>query len=384
MQIKNYNLESFLEEELKILEGKNLLRQVTDYSKKNLINFSSNDYLGLAENKVAPATITSHDIGSSGSRLTTGTHPIHLELEQYICEWKNSEAALVFSSGYLANSGAIPALMGPQDVIFSDELNHACIFDGIRLSGAKKFFYKHNDTAHLKELLETNRHKFQKAMVITDSVFSMDGDKAKLDEIVFLKKFFDFFIYVDEAHGSGILGSNGSGLVEELTEKNLIHKEDIEIQMGTFSKAIGVEGAYIAGSKKLIDFLLNSARTFMFSTSPSPFICSRILINLKAAINKPALRAKLHENILYTRNLLEAEQVQDWSNDFTAIFAVFVGDVEKTLDISKQLLDAGLLVLPIRPPTVTSPRLRVCISAKHSKEDISKLIKIIAKLKQDV
>ncbi len=380
MQIKNYNLESFLEKELEILEEKNLLRRISYYSQKNLINFSSNDYLGLAENKVAPAEITAHDIGSSGSRLTTGTHPIHLELEEYIAQWKNTEAALVFSSGYLANSGAIPALMGPQDVIFSDELNHACIFDGIRLSGAKKFFYKHNDTAHLKELLEANRNNYQKAMVITDSVFSMDGDKAKLEEIVFLKNFFDFFIYVDEAHGSGILGKSGSGLVEELSEKNLIRKEDIEIQMGTFSKAIGVEGAYIAGSKKLIDFLLNSARTFMFSTSPSPFICSLILKNLKTAIGKASLRTKLHENILYTRNLLEAEQIKDWSNEGTAIFAVFVGDVEKTLDISKRLLDAGFLVLAIRPPTVASPRLRICISAKHSKEDISKLIKTISQL----
>lgn len=380
MQIKNYNLKSFLEGELKILEEKNLLRKISDYSQNKLINFSSNDYLGLAEGKVSPAEVPPHDIGSSGSRLTTGTHPIHLELEQYVCEWKKTEAALVFSSGYLANTGAIAALMGPQDVIFSDELNHACIFDGIRLSGAKKFFYKHNDTGHLKELLETHRQNYQKAMVITDSVFSMDGDKAKLDEIVFLKKFFDFFIYVDEAHGSGILGTNGSGLVEELTEKNLIQKEDIEIQMGTFSKAIGVEGAYIAGSKKLIDFLLNSARTFMFSTAPSPFICSLILKNLKTAIDKAELRAKLHENILYTRNLLEAEHLQDWSNDGTAIFAVFVGDIEKTLSISNQLVAAGFLVLGIRPPTVTSPRLRICISAKHSKEDISKLIKTISQL----
>lgn len=381
MQVKNYNLESFLEKELKTLEEKNLLRMVTDYSKKNLINFSSNDYLGLAENKVVPAEITPHNIGSSGARLATGTHPIHLELEQYISTWKKTDSALVFSSGYLANSGVIPALMGVQDVVFCDELNHACIFDGIRLSGAKKFFYKHNDTGHLKELLETHRHNYQKAMVITDSVFSMDGDKAKLDEIVFLKKFFDFFIYVDEAHGSGILGTNGSGLVEELTEKNLICKEDIEIQMGTFSKAIGVEGAYIAGSKKLIDFLLNSARTFMFSTAPSPFICSLILKNLKTAIDKTELRSKLQENILYTRSLLEAEQIQDWSNEGTAIFAVFVGDVEKTLDISKRLLEAGFLVLGIRPPTVSSPRLRICISAKHSKEDISKLIKTISQLR---
>ena len=156
--------------------------------------------------------------------------------------------------------------------------------------------------------------------------------------------------------------------------------EDIEIQMGTFSKAIGVEGAYIAGSKKLIDFLLNSARTFMFSTAPSPFICSLILKNLKTAIDKAELRAKLHENILYTRNLLEAEHLQDWSNDGTAIFAVFVGDIEKTLSISNQLVAAGFLVLGIRPPTVTSPRLRICISAKHSKEDISKLIKTISQL----
>lgn len=372
----NQLLDLFLKEELESYDKNFLLRKLKVHDFK-LIDFSSNDYLGLAEKKIDPELLNSYQSGSTGSRLTTGTHEIHLKLESTIAKWKKTEAALVFSSGYLANLGTIPALMGPRDVIFSDELNHSCINEGIRLSGAKKFFYKHNDIAHLTELLNKHRKEYQKAMLVTDSVFSMDGDQAKISEIVKLKKDFDFFIYVDEAHATGVFGKTGGGLIEELIDRNLITNSDIEIQMGTFSKAIGVEGAYIAGSKLLIDFLLNTAKTFMFSTANSPFITAQIFANLQELISNQKLQSKLKSNIQLTRDLLIKYGIKNWTNEHSAIFAIFVGDSNKTIEISKALIEQKFLVLAIREPTVSSPRLRVCISAKHSKEDIERLTKTI-------
>jgi 8-amino-7-oxononanoate synthase len=316
-------------------------------------------------------------MGSTGSRLLTGTHNSHQELEKEIAYWKKTEAAIFFGSGYLANIGSIPALANPRDVIFSDELNHACILDGIKLSGAKKFFYKHKDLNHLEELIKTHRDKHQKAFIISDTVFSMDGDRAEIDKLSALAKKFDLSLYLDEAHATGIYGSSGAGLVEEYLDKNLIAQSEIAIQMGTFSKALGVEGGYIAGSNLLIDFLKNSARSFIFSTAPSPIISKQILNNINLIKSNPSQRLKLKGNIEYFRKKLIENKIA-FSNDHTSIFAIPCKSNQEALAKSSFLISSGFLVLAIRYPTVASPRLRICLSAKHSKENLDKLLKLLS------
>lgn len=408
MQKKSLNI--FLQENLTKLRKKNLVRETKSFDKTSLIDFSSNDYLGLGKRILSPADLYTKEIqgflfsssnedesedrqislwdkleapafkqheslyiGSTASRLVTGTFPVHERLEKKISSWKKSEAALCFGSGYLANIGTIPALVGPRDLVFSDELNHACILDGIKLSGAKKFFYRHNDIAHLKELLIKHRDDYEQAIVITDSIFSMDGDRARLEEIIKLKQEFCFSIYVDEAHATGVLGSTGAGLVEELSEAGKISSSDVEIQMGTFSKAIAVEGAYITGSKELIEFLKNKARSFMFSTAFSPLIASLILRNLEFAINKNDLRKKLKNNIDYFKQELIKHEVKNWTNEDTSIFSIKLGDNLETINASTALIKKGFLVMAIREPTVPYPRLRICISAKHNETELGEL-----------
>jgi 8-amino-7-oxononanoate synthase len=411
------SLKTFLQESLAKLREKNLIRETKHFDKKSFVDFSSNDYLGLGEKALSPADLytksiqdflfanscdeeleegqislwnntvnfepTKHEslfIGSTASRLITGTHPIHERLEAKIASWKKTEAALCFGSGYLANIGAIPALVGPRDLVLSDELNHACILDGIKLSGAKKFFYRHNDIEHLEELLSKHTNHYEKILVITDSVFSMDGDRARLEEIIKLKKDFCFSVYLDEAHATGVLGNTGAGLVEELSEAGKISAEDIEIQMGTFSKAVAVEGAYIAGSEELITFLKNKARSFMFSTAFSPLIANLISQNLESVINRNDLRIKLKTNIKCFQKELKNQEINNWTNEDTSIFSIVVGDNLETLNFSKALLEKGVLVMAIREPTVPYPRLRVCISARHSREEIKQLSVLLKEL----
>ncbi len=420
---KKQNLKTFLEEELSELKAKNLYRETINHLKYNpkMINFSSNDYLGLGS-KIINASDFYHDpdiqkailggkldifsgevilddhfsqvslfqqdpeptpsintmqYGSTGSRLTTGTHEIHEQIEKFLTLWKQTESSMVFGSGYLANVGTLSALLTPRDVVFTDEYNHSCIFDGIRLSGAKKFIYKHNDMQHLEELLTKHRDTFAKALIVTDTVFSMDGDRAKLTEICKLRNKFTCATYVDEAHATGVLGPSGAGLVEELVNQGEINYSDIDIQMGTFSKAIGLEGAYVAGSGDLINFLKNKARTFVYSTASSPIILNRVLENLKIIREDNILRNKLKHNILFFQNCLKNRSNLKWTNEDTAIFSLELGDINQTLEASQKLKDKGLLVLAIRPPTVPTPRIRVCISARHSEEEISKLIQAL-------
>jgi len=370
-------LEKFFEEKLTELKSKNLYRSENVYRSpdKDLIDFASNDYLGLASQESTNEK-NQESYGSSGSRLLTGTHAIHQELEKEIANWKKTESAIFFGSGYLANIGAIPALANPHDVIFSDELNHACILDGIKLSGAKKFFFKHKNLDHLQELIETHRSNHQKGFIVSDSIFSMDGDRAPIDDLSSIAKKYNLGVYLDEAHATGIYGSTGAGLVEEFCDNKLIDHSDITVQMGTFSKALGVEGGYIAGSRLLIDFLKNTARSFLFSTAPSPLITKQILENITSIKNNPRLRLKLKDNIVYFREKLLQNQI-NFTNEETSIFALPCKSNQSALDKSSILIKAGFLVLAVRFPTVSSPRLRVCLSALHSKENIDKLVEVL-------
>lgn len=374
------NLKTFLEENLTELKTKNLLRSFKDKVHEDYkLCFSSNDYLGLAKNRLSEIDLRdTHSLGSTGSRLTTGTHKAHLELEEYIAKWKGTEAALLFSSGYLANLGALASLLNQRDVVFSDELNHSCILDGVRLSKAKRFNYQHNDMEQLEALIKKHRSDYQKAFIVTDSIFSMDGDRAKLKEINSLAKQYELTIYIDEAHATGVLGSSGAGLFEELKDQQQLKAADIEIQMGTFSKATGLEGGYIAGSQDLIDYLLSRARTFMFSTATSPLIIKQILNNLKIINSSRGnlLREKLFSNINYFKTKL-LEKKLSFINEDTAIFAVFMGSLEENLRAADKLKSHGILVPAIRPPTVKQPRLRICINAAHSKDDMDQLLALI-------
>lgn len=367
------DLESFLAKSIAEIKEKQLYRKA-EFFDSSIVDFSSNDYLGLAQNQAEG--IDGMLVGSAASRLITGTKEIHDELEEQIAFWKKTEAAIFYGSGYLANLGTIASLMSPKDVIFSDETNHSCIMEGIRLSGAKKFFYRHNDAEHLKELLETHREKFEKAMIISDSIFSMDGDIADIQKLVELKKEHNTFLYLDEAHASGVFGDTGGGLVEKCVEDGLIEKNDVDIQMGTFSKAIGVEGGYVAGSKLLIDFLINKSKTFIYSTAPSPIVSKLVLNNLNQAIKASELRIKLHYNIAFFRRLLERKEIQ-FINDKTAIFAIECQSNEEALEKAENLYNKGFLVKAIRPPTVPSPRLRICLSAKHGEIEIEDLVALL-------
>ncbi len=387
------SLSEFLTKVNQELKNTNLFRNIEDkvISAKE-ISFSGNDYLGLAREHYS-AGITDY-WGSTGSRLTTGTHQIHLDLEKLLARWKKTEAAILFSSGYMANLGAISVLLDSRDVVFVDEVAHACIYEGIRLSKARKQIFRHNDVAHLEQLLAKSRNDGEKALIITDSVFSMDGDRAPLVEISKLAQRYNASLYVDEAHGAGVLGARGAGLVEELIDEGLLKAGDVEIQMGTFSKAIGLEGGYIAGSEELITYLRNKARTFIYSTAAAPIVVAEAYERVRRLYDGELLdrREKLIANIEYFREqiaakgystyhnacpIAEADTKPKVYNDLTAIFAVFVGDTDKTMAVAAKLRKAGIFVTPIRPPTVKQARLRISMSARHSKEQIDKLLGLL-------
>ncbi len=258
---------------------------------REYINFSSNDYLGLAYSPrlvAAAAEVLSNVVGSSASRLMTGSLELHHRLEERTAEFKGKPAALVFNSGYQANVGIISALCGKEDCVFSDRLNHASIVDGIKLSGAKLFRFRHNDTEHLEELLKRHRKDFKGALIVTETVFSMDGDIAPLDEISTLKVKYDSMLMVDEAHATGVFGKEGSGISEE---KGV--SQNIDIIMGTFSKALGGFGAYAAASKEICDYLVNACRSFIYSTSLPEAIIAANIAALEVVKEEPFRREEL-------------------------------------------------------------------------------------------
>lgn len=366
------SLEDFISNKLNKLKSMDQLRSLDLYS-DSILNFSSNDYLGLAQEDFIFENLQS---GSTGSRLITGNSHDLESLEKQIASWKKTETALFFGSGYLANLGAISALAGPRDVIFSDELNHSCILDGIRLSGAKKYFYRNLDINHLQELLKEHRAKYQNAFVVTDTVFSMQGTCADLKSIIDLKQEFDFSVYIDEAHATGTIGLSGAGLYASLVEQNKVKPNQVEVQMGTFSKACGVEGAYVAGSKVLIEYLINFARTFIYSTAPSPYVVEMVRQNLSRLVKANEQRKRLKENIEYLRQKLDSLNV-DYQNDLTPIFSIAFESNAKVLELSGKLLLNKILVKAIRPPTVPKPCLRICVHSDHQKTDLDKLISLL-------
>lgn len=338
---------------------------------RDVLMLCSNNYLGLAD---SPALIQAsveatqrYGTSSGASRLVSGTMALHELLESEVAAFKRSEAALIFNSGYAANTGIIAALVGRGDVIFSDRLNHASIIDGALLSSAKLIRYPHNDISALETLLKSHRGP-GRALIVTDAVFSMDGDVAPLGELVDLKKAYNALLMVDDAHGSGVLGEGGSGTAEMFGVAG-----DVDILMGTFGKALGSFGAYAALSAELRALLVNRARSFIFSTSLPPAVLGASLAALKIVGSSEGrrLRENLKSNAECLRSLLSGAGFK-LPEGMTQIIPVLTGQADTTMQFSKMLLEEGIFAQGIRPPTVPAGacRLRCTVMATHTRQDL--------------
>lgn len=344
---------------------------------REYIDFSSNDYLGLSGHPLLAAAgknaLDEFGASSSGSRLLSGDLELHHQLEEKVAKFKNKEAALIFNSGYQANLGIISSLFGKGDCIFSDRLNHASIIDGIALSGAKSFRFQHNDCAHLESLLKEERAKFAKALIITESVFSMDGDICPLNDLVKLKEKYNCMIFIDEAHSTGIFGKNGSGIaeLEGLEEK-------VDFIMGTFSKALGSFGAYLATSQEVVDYLINTSRSFIYSTALPPAVIASNIASIELIKDEPWRRVELLGSARYLRESLVKRGFKVLGG--SQIIPVVIGDNDSTVELAARLREAGYWVLPIRPPTVPAgqARLRFSLTVHHTKELLERLINDIS------
>jgi glycine C-acetyltransferase len=346
---------------------------------REVLLLCSNNYLGLADHPVlkeaAIEAVQRYGVGSGAARLVSGNMELHEALEAHIAAFKGTEAAIVFNSGYGANTGIIPAIAGKGDVIYSDRLNHASIVDGTLLSRAKLVRYPHNDTATLRRLMGETEVSGRR-LIVTDGVFSMDGDLAPLHELVDLKKEYGALLMVDDAHGTGVLGKTGKGSAEACDVM-----ADIDIQMGTLGKALGCFGAYVAASRETIDYLVNKARSFIFSTSLPPAILAASIaaIDVVDSPEGDVLRQRLSLNSARFRSGL-TEAGFDTMGSMTQIVPVLVGGAEETMEFSRQLLDSGVFVQGIRPPTVPagSCRLRCTLMATHTEEDIEEAVALIS------
>ena len=384
-------LSTYLEQELALLKEKGLYNTIDilegangaiiEVAGKNLINLASNNYLGFADRvelKQACIDATNrYGVGAGAVRTINGTLRIHQELENKIAEFKGTEAAIAFQSGFNCNMGAISAIMTKEDAILSDELNHASIIDGCRLSGAKIIRVKHQDMNDLEEKAKeaVNSGKYNKIMYITDGVFSMDGDVANLPDMIPIAEKYGLITYVDDAHGSGVMGK-GAGTV-----KHFGLQQKIDMQMGTLSKAIGVVGGYVAGSKSLIDWLKSRGRPFLFSTSLTPGAAGAALASIQLMQDHPELVEKIWENAIYFKEKLK-KIGYDIGVSETPITPVILGDESLTQQFSKKLIENGLYVKPIVYPTVPlgTGRVRNMSTAAHTKEMLDHAVAIYQKV----
>lgn len=384
-------LSEFLEFNLTKLKEEGLYNKIDSLSGANgpvieiegrqLINLSSNNYLGLADNhrlidKANEANVK-YGVGAGAVRTINGTMDVHDELERKIAEFKQTEAAIAFQSGFNCNMGAISAVMDKNDVIFSDALNHASIIDGCRLSRAKIIPYKHNDMDDLKQKVQEaiDSNLYVKKMIITDGVFSMDGDIAKLDSIVNIAKEFDCMVYVDDAHGSGVMGQ-GAGTV-----KHFGLQKEVDFQMGTLSKAIGVVGGYVAGSQALIDWLKVRARPFLFSTSLTPASAAACIEAIDILMESTDLHDKLWENGNYLKKGLKVLGFNIGDSQ-TPITPCIIGDEKLSQLFSKRLNEEGVYAKAIVFPTVPmgTGRVRNMPTAAHTKEQLDRALEIYRKV----
>lgn len=379
----NYLKDNGLYNEINVVEGAN--GPIIKIKGKELINLSSNNYLGLATNdrmkKVAKEAVDSHGVGAGAVRTINGTLDLHIQLEEKLAEFKGTEAAIAYQSGFNCNMAAISAVMNKEDAILSDELNHASIIDGCRLSKAKIIRVNHSDMddlrAKAKEAVESGLYK--KVMYITDGVFSMDGDVAKLPEIVEIAEEFGLITYVDDAHGSGVMGK-GAGTV-----KHFGLQDKIDFQIGTLSKAIGVVGGYVAGTQDLIDWLKVASRPFLFSTSLAPADTRAITEAIDILMESTELHDKLWENGNYLKEGLKKLGF-DIGHSETPITPCIIGDEKTTQEFSKRLMEEGVYAKSIVFPTVPkgTGRVRNMPTAAHTKEMLDDALAIYERVGKEL
>lgn len=375
------SIHSVLSEELEEWGERSLLRKFRTLSNhtgtharldgREIILFCGNDYLGLSHDsrviRAARESLEKQGVGAGAARLISGTTELHTRLEAKLAKWMAAERALVFGAGYLANLGVLSALAGEKDLIVMDKLSHASLIDGARLSGAKFRVFPHKNLSRLEEILK-GASGFRRRLIVTDAVFSMDGDWADLEGLVSLKERYGCLLIVDEAHALGLFGKRGSGLSEERGLEN-----KIDVRVGTLSKALGVFGGFTAASRVLIESLVNFSRPFIFATAPPAAFMAAALEALRLIQAEPGLRERLWRNVDRIRDFLEKLDLKPEIR--SPIFPLTVGEEAKAVQISEELLKRGILVPAIRYPTVPKgkARLRLTVSAAHTDEDLEKL-----------
>lgn len=362
---------------LRVAEGRDGPRVRTEHGEA--LDFSSNDYLGLAADpRIAEAgarALREVGTGAAAARLISGNHPLHERLERALAAWKRLPAALLFPSGYAANTGAIPALVARGDAVYSDALNHASLIDGCRLSRAEPRIFPHLDVDALDRMLAADAGRFRRRLIVVDGVFSMDGDLFPLDRLVEVARRHGAWTYLDDAHGTGVLGANGRGAAERFGVEG-----ELDVVMATLGKALGTAGAFVAGSERLRDFLVNRARTFVFTTGSPPAQAAAGLEALRIAQAEPWRRERLRENANRLRAGL-ATLGQPLSGEAeSAIVPLLLGDEARTVRIGAALRERGFLVGAIRPPTVPpgTSRLRISVTAAHTPEQVDALVTALA------
>ncbi|MCK5237424.1 MAG: 8-amino-7-oxononanoate synthase [Deltaproteobacteria bacterium] len=379
-------MDNFITEKLIELKDKGLIRRIKkvhgpqgkyiNIDNKDVLLLCSNDYLGLANDQrlkdAAISAISEYGTGSGASRLVSGTMTPHIELEKAIRDFKNAEAALVFNSGYNANIGVITSLCDRNTEIFSDKLNHASIVDGITGSRASLRRYPHLDTDKLRELLKESKSK--RKMIITDGVFSMDGDVTPLKKITELAEEFDALIYLDDAHGTGSVGSTGRGTTEVFNIKS-----NRIIEMGTFGKALGSFGAYVCASTEIIELIKNTARSFIYTTSLPPAVCAASVEAIKIINDDTERITRLQKNAELLREELNNRGI-DTLNSTTQIIPAIIGPNHDAMKVSERLLIEGIFIQAIRPPSVPqgSARLRITVTSEHTEKELIESVEKIA------
>jgi glycine C-acetyltransferase len=365
---------------LRVLEGEQ--KPVCTFDGREVINLASNNYLGLtthkALRKAAVEAAKKYGAGAGAVRTIAGTMQLHMQLEEQIAKFKNVEACVVFQSGFTANAGTVAAVLGKEDLIVSDELNHASIIDGARLSRATIQVFKHKDIKDCERILQEHASFTGKKLIITDGVFSMDGDIAPLPELCTLAEKYDCIMMVDDAHSSGVLGRNGRGTIDHFDCHGRVH-----IQVGTLSKAIGVMGGYVCGSRELIDFLYLRARPFLFSTSHPPAVTAACIaaFSLLDSPTGEKLVKKLWKNTKTFKRELKKRGFQFKASE-TPIVPIHVGDAAKAFEFSNKLFEAGVFAPAVGYPTVAEgkARLRAIVSAGHKNEQLVKAADILAEV----
>ena len=386
---------AFLDEELDAMKEKGLYRPLRvlenepsakcDFDGKVVINLSSNNYLGFATHpklrNAALKAVEKYGAGSGAVRTISGTMRMHMDLEKKIAEFKHTEAALIFQSGFTSNAGAVSSILGKEDVIISDELNHASIIDGSRLSKAAIKVFPHKDMVALEKLLKENQGA-RRLLVITDGVFSMDGDVANLPELVEISEKYGAIIMVDDAHSSGVLGKNGRGTVDHFNLHGRVH-----IQVGTLSKALGCLGGYVAGGQSLIDFLVRRARPFLFSTSHPPAVTAAADAAFDLLLEEPQIIEKLHENAAFFKAGLKRLGFNTgFDNELTPITPVIVGEGALAMKFSDRLFAEGVFACGIGFPTVAheKSRVRTQVMATHTREDLDFALQVFEKVGKEL